>query len=348
MKMQKQMLWNHRLQLQRPSQLISLAMEILTVYKQPSIPSHKITINGFVSTLKPVYTSKKKKKKFLYIDKSSVSEILSFNVHACSEKVMIPREKPFIMLDGEGQATTLIQFNDFGNSITSSTFQLRAENFVARGITFKNTYNSVIPRRGDGSQITWAPAALIGADKAKFYQCSFMSLQDTLTDSIGRHYFESCYIEGAIDFIWGGGQSTYQGCTINATTAALHGITGFITAQARNSTVDSGGFVFNSCNVVGTGPVYLGRAYRKYSRVVFYKSYMYNSIVPEGWSPWTFSGQEDTIVYTEADCTGPGSDMSKRVRWLKNLPPWELHLLIDVATFLNQGGWMEKQPMPPI
>ncbi|KAL5853805.1 hypothetical protein ACOSQ3_008923 [Xanthoceras sorbifolium] len=316
--MQKQMLWNHRLQLQRPSQLISLAMEILTVYKQPSIPSHKITINGFVSTLKPV------------------------------EKVMIPREKPFIMLDGEGQATTLIQFNDFGNSITSSTFQLRAENFVARGITFKNTYNSVIPRRGDGSQITWAPAALIGADKAKFYQCSFMSLQDTLTDSIGRHYFESCYIEGAIDFIWGGGQSTYQGCTINATTAALHGITGFITAQARNSTADSGGFVFNSCNVVGTGPVYLGRAYRKYSRVVFYKSYMYNSIVPEGWSPWTFSGQEDTIVYTEADCTGPGSDMSKRVRWLKNLPPWELHLLIDVATFLNQGGWMEKQPMPPI
>ncbi|KAL5783721.1 hypothetical protein ACOSP7_008750 [Xanthoceras sorbifolium] len=265
-----------------------------------------------------------------------------------NEKVMIPREKPFIMLDGEGQATTLIQFNDFGNSITSSTFQLRAENFVARGITFKNTYNSVIPRRGDGSQITWAPAALIGADKAKFYQCSFMSLQDTLTDSIGRHYFESCYIEGAIDFIWGGGQSTYQGCTINATTAALHGITGFITAQARNSTADSGGFVFNSCNVVGTGPVYLGRAYRKYSRVVFYKSYMYNSIVPEGWSPWTFSGQEDTIVYTEADCTGPGSDMSKRVRWLKNLPPWELHLLIDVATFLNQGGWMEKQPMPPI
>lgn len=60
------------------------------------------------------------------------------------------------------------------------------------------------------TNVTWAPAALIQGDKAAFYRCSFLSLQDTLTDWKGRHLFDTCYIEGAIDFIWGGGQSIYQ------------------------------------------------------------------------------------------------------------------------------------------
>ena len=58
--------------------------------------------------------------------------------------------------------------------------------------------------------ITWAPAFYIQGDKVSFYRCGFIGIQDTLTDWQGRHYFESCYIEGAIDFIWGGGQSIYQ------------------------------------------------------------------------------------------------------------------------------------------
>ncbi|KAK8637969.1 hypothetical protein V6N13_136417 [Hibiscus sabdariffa] len=40
-----------------------------------------------------------------------------------------------------------------------------------------------------GKLSTWAPAALINADKASFYRCGFVSVQDTLTDSEGRHYF---------------------------------------------------------------------------------------------------------------------------------------------------------------
>ena len=59
-------------------------------------------------------------------------------------------------------------------------------------------------------KITWAPAALLYADKASFYECGFVGIQDTLTDLVGRHFFDGCYIEGAIDFIWGYGQSLYQ------------------------------------------------------------------------------------------------------------------------------------------
>ncbi|KAJ0079214.1 hypothetical protein Patl1_22430 [Pistacia atlantica] len=54
-----------------------------------------------------------------------------------NEKVKIPLEKPYIILDGESRRTTVIQYNDAGECIASSTFQLFAENFMARRITFK-------------------------------------------------------------------------------------------------------------------------------------------------------------------------------------------------------------------
>lgn len=73
----------------------------------------------------------------------------------------------------------------------------------------QNTYDEVIAR-DQGRTITWAPAALVAADKVSFQGCGFVSLQDTLTDARGRHYFDSCYIEGAIDFIWSNGQSFFK------------------------------------------------------------------------------------------------------------------------------------------
>ena len=67
---------------------------------------------------------------------------------------------------------------------------------------FQNTYRPSI--------ISQAPAALIYGDKNAFYECGFIGVQDTLTDFIGRHLFEGCYIEGYVDFIWGYGQSVYH------------------------------------------------------------------------------------------------------------------------------------------
>ncbi|KAE9617180.1 putative pectinesterase [Lupinus albus] len=38
-----------------------------------------------------------------------------------------------------------------------------------------------------------------------------MGFQDTLLDSDGRHYFKNCYIQGEVYFIFGRGQSYYEG-----------------------------------------------------------------------------------------------------------------------------------------
>lgn len=54
-----------------------------------------------------------------------------------------------------------------------------------------------------------AVAMLVGGDKS-FYKCGLVGFQDTLCDYMGHHYFHSCYIEGAIDFIFGYGQYIYE------------------------------------------------------------------------------------------------------------------------------------------
>nr|CAN61913.1 hypothetical protein VITISV_018941 [Vitis vinifera] len=110
-------------------------------------------------------------------------------------------------------------------------------------ILLQNTYNILIPSN-NGTRMTWAPAILVDADKVSFYKCGFSSLQDTVTDDRGRHLYKNCFIQGAVDFIWGGGQSVFQTCVINVLGTALGLGPGFITAQARGSLEDPSGFVF--------------------------------------------------------------------------------------------------------
>ena len=110
---------------------------------------------------------------------------------------------------------------------------------------------------GDGG-MSPAVAALVSGDRSSFYRCGFVGVQDTLGDMGGRHYYEGCYILGAMDFIFGDGQSIFQGCDIR--TAPTPVSPGFITAQGRQSEADTSGFVFRGCTVRGDTPAYLGRA----------------------------------------------------------------------------------------
>lgn len=147
----------------------------------------------------------------------------------------------------------------------------------------QNTY------RGDG-QTAPAVAALVSGDRAAFYRCTFISLQDTLCDMDGRHYYEDCYIEGVTDFIFGNGQTVFQGCRISTAPAPFP--PGFITAQGRSSDAETTGFVFKDCTVAGVTQTYLGRAWRAYARVIFYRTDMSDVVVNEGWDAWNFKGGE--------------------------------------------------------
>ncbi|BAS71710.1 probable pectinesterase 29 isoform X2 [Oryza sativa Japonica Group] len=253
------------------------------------------------------------------------------------EKVSIPANKSFILLEGEGRQQTSIEWADHaggggGDSGTadSPTFASYAADFMARDITFKNTYGRMAP----------AVAALVAGDRSAFYRCGFVGLQDTLSDLLGRHYYERCYVEGAVDFIFGEAQSIFHRCHISTAAAAAPG---FITAQGRSSASDASGFVFTSCTVGGAAPAYLGRAWRAYARVVFYRTAMSAAVVGLGWDAWDYKGKEETLEMVESGCTGPGSNRTGRVPWEKTLSGEELAKLVDIS-YVSRDGWLAAQP----
>ncbi|KAK1315999.1 putative pectinesterase 29 [Acorus calamus] len=219
----------------------------------------------------------------------------------------------------------------------SATFTVNADNFVAKNIKFKNTYNL-----GEKPEhITQAVAVVVGGDKAAFYNCAFEGVQDTLCDFHGRHYFKDCYIMGGIDFIFGLGQSVYENCNLNAIVGSW-GNQGYVTAQGRGAATDENGFVFKWCNITAPkdSTFYLGRAWQSFSRVVFYKSNFQASIVPQGWDAW--NKPVDNIVYAEEECYGPGSNKAGRVAWERKLSVKELYYYIN--DFNHGKSWLPQQP----
>ncbi|EOA34108.1 hypothetical protein CARUB_v10021607mg [Capsella rubella] len=262
------------------------------------------------------------------------------------EKVTIPRYKTKIQLEGYRSSQTIVQYNDAGSSVNSATLTVLAEFFVATNITFKEK-----PLTPYG-EIRVAPAVLLAADKAAFYGCVFVSMQDTLGDLVGRHFFRLCYIKGAIDFIWGGGQSLYQSCTIEVkgvTTASNDEadgglIAGYITAQGRASEQDTSGFVFRGCKILGSGKAFLGRAYGSHSRVLFVHTNMADVIVPQGWDIWTDPKQVSTTTFGEVNCYGPGANKKRRVAWEKKLSYQDVAYFVNRTTFINKEGWIESLP----
>ncbi|CAJ1971445.1 unnamed protein product [Sphenostylis stenocarpa] len=270
--------------------------------------------------------------------KSQNDQWIKIHIKAGSytEKPQIPRQKPCIILEGEGSQNTIISFSDHGGinsggTSDSATFTSYPPNVIVTGITFKNPFG-----------YSPAVAARIYGDKSFFYNCSFVGYQDTLLNAKGRHYIKDCYIEGEVDFIFGAAQSYYENCSINAV-ARNPNIPGFVTAQGRNSSDDPGGFVFEGGSINGNGKVNLGRAWRPYSRVIFHKTYFSSIITPQGWDAWNAAGNESTITYVEVDCEGAGADTSKRVPWMKKLNSSEMEQF-SFASFINEDGWVDNLP----
>lgn len=191
-----------------------------------------------------------------------------------------------------------------------------------------------IPSPGDvGAQ---AVAIRIAGDQAAFWGCGFFGAQDTLHDDRGRHYFKDCYIQGSIDFIFGNARSFYevyiiymynlavirtiytitesyymtylgiietynlQSCMLvsmaNPVPPGTKGINGAVTAHGRASNDDNTGFAFVNCSLGGAGRVWLGRAWRPFSRVVFAKSTMTDIIAPEGWNDFNDPSRDQYVL----------------------------------------------------
>uniref|UniRef100_A0ACD5UKI2 Uncharacterized protein n=1 Tax=Avena sativa TaxID=4498 RepID=A0ACD5UKI2_AVESA len=270
------------------------------------------------------------------------------------EKVIIPKKKNFILLQGDGSWNTDINFADHAHAdvddlmrnsgnwpptAESATFTVLADDFVARNISFRNLHNAF-----DKAKPDQALAALVAGDRSAFHGCAFYGFQDTLCDLASRHHFRDCFIKGGIDFIFGYGQSIYEDCTIVSDMPSWYGRQpGWVTAHGRADAGSPGGMVFKGGEVRGSGRVYLGRAWNEYATVVFYRVNMTDVVVPRGWAPWNSSQDVSQVTFAEVGCSGPGSDTAGRVAWEKRLSDEEVQRFVGME-FIGHGGWLSNLP----
>ncbi|TYK16472.1 putative pectinesterase 8 [Cucumis melo var. makuwa] len=160
---------------------------------------------------------------------------------------------------------------------------------------------NVAPIPGPGDVGAQAVAIRVGGDQAAFWSCGFFGAQDTLHDDRGRHYFKDCYIQGSIDFIFGNGRSFYESCQLvsmaNPVPQGSKFVNGAVTAHGRASAEENSGFSFVNCSIGGTGRVWLGRAWRPFSRVVFANTVMTDIIAPEGWNDFNDPTRDQYVLF---------------------------------------------------
>ena len=216
----------------------------------------------------------------------------------------------------------------------------------------------------DGSEANYVTlAASIYGNDIGFYACSFNGWQDTLLNgaTTGYQYYESCYIGGAIDFIWGYSKAYFKGCTIGAKRASSA-----MTAQSRASSSAIGGYIFDQClfttapdaTVDLTNKVYLGRPYSAYALVVIKNSYIDALINPSGWKVWSATDpRTDHVTFAEYNNSGPSNwenNAAARLAFgnatLLTSDTYPLASVMDSTSWIDMTYWnsiVTPQPAAP-
>jgi pectinesterase len=249
------------------------------------------------------------------------------------EKVVVPESKINISLIGEtGAVITNDDYankpNRFGENMGtsgSSTIYIYAPDFYAENITFRNS----------SGPVGQAVACFVSGDRAFFKSCRFIGFQDTLYtyDADSRQYYEDCYIEGTVDFIFGWSTAVFNRCHI-------HSIgNGYVTAPATLADTKYG-YVFYDCTLTaadGVDHVYLSRPWRPNAQAVYVRCNLGKHILPEGWNNWNKKDAEKTVTYAEYQSTGDGASPATRAKFSKQLKNLKGYDMSDVLG--GADGW---------
>lgn len=183
------------------------------------------------------------------------------------EKIEISGDKPHITFLGEEAETTIITYGDYAGKLLedgditgtfrSAAVTIYSNHFTAQNITMKNSYD------GTGSGGNQALAVYASGEHIIFRNCRFYGAQDTVYAKDGSQYYYQCYIQGDIDFIFGGARAVFEECEIYAYNSNEEDKDrrGYITAPSTPFG-QKFGFLFIRCVTrgnFGDNTVYLGR-----------------------------------------------------------------------------------------
>ncbi|EFC84396.1 pectinesterase family protein [Parafrankia sp. EUN1f] len=221
------------------------------------------------------------------------------------EVVTVPANKPHITLRGLGASPSnvlIVYNNSAGTSGTSgsATMFARGANFVAENLTVSNDFNE--SSTSSGGQ---ALALDLNADRAVLRNVRLLGDQDTfLVNNSTRAYVVSSYIEGTVDFIFGGGTIVFDRCTIHEKRSTGGPITAASTPREKTY-----GMLFYRSTVTGAANnvTTLGRPWRQGAQVLYRESTLSATI--RGSQPWTdmSSSTWRNARFLEYQNSGPGA-----------------------------------------
>ncbi|TVY19509.1 Pectinesterase [Lachnellula arida] len=243
---------------------------------------------------------------------STTAQSLFILAGTYTEQVIIPSRAAALTIYGYTTDTSSYSSNvvniEHSESLASGatddeatgTVQNSAANTKFYNINIKNTY-------GEGSQ---AIALAAYATEQGYYGVGLYGYQDTLLAQTGDQVYAKCYIEGAVDFIFGQHAVAWiDGSDIRSSAP------GAITANGRSSSTDASYYVINQSTVAGTsdttdttGSVYLGRPWSEYARVVFQNTELSDIVNSAGWEVWsTSTTNTEDVTFEEYGNTGAGA-----------------------------------------
>ncbi len=191
---------------------------------------------------------------------------------------------------------------------------INGDDFYAENISFINDWGL---EQQSGPQ---ALAIRIQADRVAFSDCIFRSFQDTWMTSTrqpnDRLYVYNCWIEGAVDYFYGGGNAYVEHSTLYNVRS------GSVIVAPSHKEETKWGYVFKYCTIDGNtaaadGKVKLGRPWHDRPKAVFLYTRMNIPVASEG---WTDMGGIPQIFadYKSIDASGNAVGTENRKTQFKN------------------------------
>lgn len=282
-------------------------------------------------------------------------------------------ERPYVTLVGEDAATTILtgHLGAFApmpdgsrrGTFRTATLRIHAHDFTARNLTFQNT-------AGYGHTVGQALALYADGDRLMLDGCRLLSSQDTLFTAplpptpakpggftgpgehtpriCNRQFYTNCYIQGDVDFIFGGATAYFQNCIIYSKkpgdrtppeSPKNEVIYGYATAASTPKGLPFG-YVFENCSFESDCPphsVYLGRPWREWAKTVLLSCHLGSHIHPAGWQDW--EKPHDHFYYGEYRCTGDGAQTEGRAAFSRQLSDEEAARYTLSQVLGEPDGW---------
>lgn len=262
------------------------------------------------------------------------------------EKLVITRPNLTLLGEGERREDVVLVYGDAAfddmpegdkrGTFRTATVRIDTHDFTAGHLTFQND-------AGYGHTIGQALALYVDGDRNYFEDCCLIGSQDTLFTAplplkeakpggfkgpgehkpriLGRHCYRNCYIQGDVDFIFGGGIAWFEDCTLFSKMPGDRKppespdeevIYGYVTA-ASTPEEQPFGYVFKNCSLESDcppGTVMLGRPWREFAKTVYLSCKLGAHIHPSGWNDW--GKPHGHFFYGEYRSYGPGAGPAAR------------------------------------